>query len=166
MKNKMLIVYYSISNGNTQMVAEELQKATGADIARIETVTPYTGSYNEIVNQGQREVNQGYQPEIRPLSVNLADYDVIAVGTPTWWYTMAPAVLTLLNSCDWQGKTVIPFQTHGGWPGHVMKDIGTACKGAVLRHEMKIQFDSTGGAEQVTPQKEIETWIEKVKGEK
>lgn len=165
MKNKMLIVYYSVSNGNTKQIAERLQKAVGADIARIETVTPYSGSYNDIVNQGQREVDQGYQPAIKPLSINLADYDVIAVGTPTWWYTMAPAVLTFLNSCDWQGKTVIPFQTHGGWPGHVMKDIKNICKGAVFRHEMEVQFDSTGGAELVTSEKSIETWIEQVKEE-
>ncbi len=165
MKNKMLIVYYSVSNGNTKQIAERLQKALGADIARIETVTPYSGSYNDIVNQGQREVNQGHQPAIKPLAVNTADYGVIAIGTPTWWYTMAPAVLTFLNSCDWQGKTVIPFQTHGGWPGHVMKDIKNICKGAILHHEMEVQFDSTGGSELVTPEKSIDAWIEQIKEE-
>lgn len=163
MKSKMLIVYYSISNGNTKQIAERLQKAVGADIAQIETVTPYSGSYNDIVNQGQREVNQGYQPAIKPLSVNPADYDVIAIGTPTWWYTMAPAMLTFLNSCDWQGKTVIPFQTHGGWPGHVIKDIKNACKGAEFIHEMEIQFDSSGGDKLVTRKTEIETWLKKLK---
>lgn len=159
----MLIVYYSISNGNTKRIAEQMQKATGADIARIETVKPYAGSYNAIVAQGQREVNRGYQPEIKPLGVNPGDYDVIAVGTPTWWYTMAPAVLSFLKSCDWKGKTVIPFQTHGGWPGHVIKDIKSACKGAAFIHEMEIQFDSTGGAELVTQKAEIEAWIERIK---
>lgn len=163
MKNKMLIVYYSVSNGNTKQIAEWLQKSVSADIVQIETVTPYSGSYNDIVNQGKREVNQGFQPAIKPLSVNPTVYDVIAVGTPTWWYTMAPAVLTFLNSYDWQGKTIIPFQTHGGWPGHVMKDIKIACKGAVLKYEMEIQFDSTGGSEMVTPEKNIETWITQVK---
>lgn len=160
---KLLIVYYSISNENTKRIAEQIQKATGADIARIETVKPYTGSYNAIVEQGQREVNRGYQPEIKPLRVNLSDYDVIAVGTPTWWYTMAPAVLSFLKSYDWKGKTVIPFQTHGGWLGHVIKDIKNACKGAEFIHEMGIQFDSTGGAELVTKKAEIEAWIEKIK---
>lgn len=52
----MLIVYYSVSNGNTKQIADRLQEATGADIVRIETVKPYTGSYNDIVEQGQREV--------------------------------------------------------------------------------------------------------------
>lgn len=163
MEKRMLIVYYSVSNGNTKWIAKRLQEATDADIVRIETVEPYSGSYNAIVEQGQREVNCGYQPEIKPLSANPADYDVIAIGTPTWWYTMAPAVLTFLKSYDWKGKSVIPFQTHGGWPGHVMKDMENACKGADFSYEMEIQFDSTGGAELVTTNEEIEAWIEQVR---
>lgn len=165
MKKRMLIVYYSLSNGNTERIAQRLQKAVNADIVRIETVKPYTGSYNEIVEQGQQEVNRAYCPDIKPLGVNPEEYDVIAVGTPTWWYTMAPAVLTFLKSCDWNGKTVIPFQTHGGWPGHVLKDMKKACKGAAFTHEMKVQFDSSGGAELVTKDTEIETWIAQIKKE-
>lgn len=163
MKKKMLIVCYSVSNGNTKRIAEALQNATGADIARIDTVTPYTGSYDAIVEQGQQEVNRRYQPDIKPLGVNMADYDVIAIGTPTWWYTMAPAVLTFLKSHNWNGKTVIPFQTHGGWPGHTIKDMKAVCKGAAFACEQAVQFDSTGGAELVTKETEIEAWIGKVK---
>lgn len=50
------------------------------------------------------------------MEVQTADYDVIAVGTPTGWYTMAPAVLTFLKGQDFKGKTVISFMTNGGWP--------------------------------------------------
>ena len=70
-----------------------------------------------MVKQGQDEVNRGYQPKIVPLPVSVKDYDVIAVGTPTWWYTMAPAVLSFVKAQDFNGKTVIPFMTNGGWPG-------------------------------------------------
>ena len=165
MKKRMLIVYYSISNGNTKRIAEWIRKETDADIARIETVKPYTGSYHDIVDQGQREVNRGYCPEIKPLGFDLSDYDVIAVGTPTWWYTMAPAVLSFLKAYDWEGKVVIPFQTHGGWPGHVIKDIMSTCKGAAFANEMEIQFDSSGGSDMVTADAKIEAWIAKIKKE-
>ncbi len=87
---KLLIVYYSWSNGNTERIAKALQTAIGADIARIETVTPYSGSYDDVVAQGQDEVKRGYMPPIQPLGVDITDYEVVAVGTPTWWYTMAP----------------------------------------------------------------------------
>ena len=111
---KPLIVYYSLTNGNTKRIAEMLQQATQADIAEIQTVTPYAGGYDAVVAQGQEEVNRGYEPEIQPLSVSVADYDRIFIGTPTWWYTMAPAVWTFLHQQNFSGKTVIPFFTHNG----------------------------------------------------
>lgn len=135
---KMVVVYYSWSNGNTKRIAEQLVNETGADVARIETAEPYRGSHEEVVEQGKREVEAGFMPRINPLSVNLADYDVIAIGTPTWWYTMAPAVLTFLTTNDFTGKTVIPFMTNGGWPGHVIKDMKEIVKELPLR--MKCRF--------------------------
>lgn len=159
----MLIIYYSWSNGNTKKITEKLQKATNTDIERIETEVAYSGSYNEVVNQGQEEVESGYKPETKGLNADINDYDVIAIGTPTWWYTMAPAVLTFLSKNDWNDKTVIPFSTHGGWPGHTLKDIEKLCKGAEVKKGMAIQFDSTGGAKLVTKEEEINNWIEKVK---
>lgn len=163
MMRRMLIVYYSVSNGSTRRIAQQLQKATGADLAEIETVQPYTGSYQEIVDQGQREVESGFRPAIKPLSVRPEDYDVIAVGTPTWWYTMAPAVLTFLTAHDWRGKTLIPFQTHGGWPGHAVQDMESVCKGAAIAHPMEIRFDSSGGDKLLTPESEIQAWIQQLK---
>lgn len=47
---------------------------------RLDTAVPYTGSYNDVVDQGQREVNAGFEPKLKPLPVNVANYDVIAVG--------------------------------------------------------------------------------------
>ena len=156
---KILVVYYSWSNGNTEVIAKKLQAGLQADLARIETVQPYTGSYDDVVSQGQDEVKRGYKPAIQPLSVNVEDYEVIAIGTPTWWYTMAPAVMTFLAATDWQGKTVVPFMTNGGWPGHVIADIKKACTGAAFAQAMQVKFDSTGGSQMETPEAEIEAWI-------
>ncbi|MBO5033242.1 MAG: NAD(P)H-dependent oxidoreductase [Lachnospiraceae bacterium] len=157
---KMLIVYYSWSNGNTKRIADMLQEKTDADIVRIDTVEPYKGSYNDVVNQGQKEVNNGYKPQIKKIEVCPADYDVVAIGTPTWWYTMAPAVRTFIEECDFKGKTVIPFMTNGGWAGHVIKDMSDACKGATICHEMEIKFSSDGGDTLETPQNVIDKWID------
>ena len=160
---RVLTVYYSWSNGNTERIAKMLQKEIGGDIVRIDTITPYEGSYDDVVNQGQEEVQRGYEPEIKPLGVNISDYDVIAVGTPTWWYTMAPAVLTFLHTESFADKTVIPFMTNAGWPGNVIKDMKTACKGADIKYEMEVQFDSTGGSRLETPMEDITKWIQNVK---
>ena len=159
---KMLVVYYSWSNGNTKRIAEQLANETGADIAKIETTELYKGSHEDVVEQGKKEVEAGFKPQINPLSVNLADYDVIAIGTPTWWYTMAPAVLTFLTANNFTGKLVIPFMTNGGWPGHVIKDMKENCKGAVFAYEMQIQFDSMGKDHLETPEDVIAEWIEQI----
>jgi flavodoxin len=156
---KKLVIYYSQANGNTKRIAEMISEKTGADITAIDTVTPYTGSYDEIVNQGQEEVNCGFKPEIKDLDVNLSEYNEIIIGTPTWWYTMAPAVLTFLSNANLAGKRVALFQTHGGWPGHTLKDMKALCNGAEIISEKAIQFDSTGGDHLETSLAEIESWL-------
>lgn len=162
---KMLVIYYSWSNGNTKRIAQQLADKTGADIVKIETTSAYKGTHEEVVEQGKREVEAGFMPKINPLPVNLSDYEVIAIGTPTWWYTMAPAVLTFLTTHDLSGKTVIPFMTNGGWPGHVIKDMKDKCSGAKFVHEMQIQFDSLGKDHLETSQSDIDRWITQIKEE-
>lgn len=163
--SKMLVVYYSWSNGNTKKIAEELAKAKNADVAVIETVQPYTGSYNEVVDQALDETKRGFKPAIKPLAQDLAAYDKIAVGTPTWWYTMAPAVKTFLEDNDFSGKTVIPFMTNAGWPGHVIKDMTKAAQanGAKVVAPLEVKFDSNGGSNQQTSQNDVEKWIKSIK---
>lgn len=159
---KMLIAYYSWSNGNTKAIAEALQKSTGADIVRIDTKQPYSDDYDTTVTQGKRETEKHFCPEIKPLGVSLADYDVIAVGTPTWWYTMAPAVLTFLSENDFSGKTVIPFMTNAGWAGTVIRDMTKESK-TQTAFSKEFLFDSDGGSRMQTSRSELDQWINKVK---
>ena len=158
-----LVVYYSWSNGNTKRIAEKIAEEIGADIRQIDTVEPYQGSYDEVVDQGQNEVNRGYMPKIKPPDVDIKDYDVVAVGTPTWWYTMAPAVLTFLNQNDWSGKKVIPFMTNGGWPGQVIEDMIKEGEWAEIINPMEVKFDAQGGAVLKTPEDKIDDWIAEIK---
>ena len=163
MSKKMLVVYYSWSCGNTEKIAEQLAGMCGADLEKIVTVEPYPEDYETTVAQGQDEVNAGFEPEICSLEHNVAGYDVIAVGTPTWRYTMAPAVKTFFSTTDLTGKTVVPFMTNGGWPGSVIDDMREAAAGAVAGPAMEVQFDSTGGDRQETPQTSVDAWINEVR---
>lgn len=45
---------------------------------------------------------------------NIADYDIIFLGSPIWSGTIAPPVKTFLSGHDLSGKRIIPFVTHGG----------------------------------------------------
>lgn len=66
------------------------------------------------------------------------------------------------SSAGLERKNLVPFQTHGGWPGHVLEDITTACEGAEVTCDMQVKFDSTGGDHLETKKTEIEAWAQKV----
>ena len=137
---KSIIVFYSYG-GNTRKIAEMIQKKTGADMLEIETEKAYSGTYDDVVNQGQEEVNSGYMPKLKPFNRDFSEYDTVYLGTPVWWYTFAPAVKTLLNEKLFDGKTIIPFATNGGWIGHTFKDIKSACPNSEVKDGINIRFD-------------------------
>lgn len=155
---KAIVIYYSYG-GNTRRVAEKIGKSIGADLAEIKTVRPYTGSYNDVVDQGQREANSGFLPEIQPMDVDLSQYDTIILGTPVWWYTFAPAMNSFLHSADLSGKTVYPFATNGGWIGHTFRDFEDACHGASVQAGLNVRFN---GDRQLTSDVDVQTWIQKI----
>ena len=109
---KKLVLYYS-ETGTTKTVAQELQKQTGADIESIEAVKPYTGNFQETMQRGQREMQSGQLPELKPLKSKIADYDVIFLGYPIWFGTYATPIATLVKDNDFAGKTIVPFCTFG-----------------------------------------------------
>lgn len=153
-----IVIYYSYG-GNTRRVAEEIRNKLNLDIVELETVKPYTGSYNEVVDQGQREVNRGFMPKIKPVKIDFSQYDVVILGSPVWWYTFAPAMKTFLNSADLSGKKVYPFATNGGWIGHTWKDFEKACTGARVLPGLNVRFNED---KQLTPKEDIEKWIQHI----
>ena len=110
--HKALVLYYS-ETGTTKVVAEELQKQTGADIEAIEAVEPYSGNFQETIQRGQREMQSGQTPALRPLKKKIADYDVIFLGYPIWFGTYAMPIATLVKEQDFAGKRIVPFCTFG-----------------------------------------------------
>lgn len=162
MAKKSLVVYYSWSNGNTERIAKRVAEVLGADAERIDTARPYPSDHERASEQGHREVEEGFEPALKPLAHNPADYGLVVVGTPTWWYSMAPAVLTYLHAHDWSGKTVVPFMTNAGWPGTVIKDMEAAVKGADVRLPREFRFDRGGGPRVETPQAELDAWVKEV----
>ena len=111
--DKVLIVYYSWS-GNTRVAAEQIRKITGGTLFEIKTAKAYPAEYDACVEQAKKECRSGFCPELASKAGELAKYDVIFLGTPNWWSTMAPPVRTFLTTENLSGKTVIPFVTHGG----------------------------------------------------
>jgi len=111
--NKTLVAFYSHS-GITKKAAEQIHAIVGGDIYEIKEQDPYPRDYNAVVEQAKHEIAKGYQPALKGSLPNISEYDVIFVGSPNWWSTIAPPLSTFLSSADFTGKTIIPFITHGG----------------------------------------------------
>ncbi len=109
---KSLVLYYS-ETGTTKTVAEELQKQLQADIEVIEAVVPYSGNFQETIQRGQKEMQSGELPALKPLKKAIADYDIIFLGYPIWFGTYAVPIATLVKENDFAGKTIVPFCTFG-----------------------------------------------------
>ena len=90
-----------------------------------------TGSYREILNKSREEFKNNVRPEIKPFEKDIADYDVVFIGSPIWFSTYALPLATLLAGNDFKGRTVVPFCTHGGHgAGNFFDDIKKNTKGA------------------------------------
>ena len=111
--SNILVAYFSWS-GNTQQVADWISDKTGGEIFRITPEVNYTN--DDVFDRAQEELNNGTRP---PLSSHIdkeamAEYDVIFVGFPIWWYDLPMPVWSFLEEYDLSGKTIIPFFTHNG----------------------------------------------------
>lgn len=100
--------------GNTGVMARMIAEASGGELFSIRTVEPYPDNYNDTVDVGQTEKNNGIHPELATHIENLDQYDTIFVGFPNWWYGMPMVMYSYFDEYDFSGKTVIPFCTSGG----------------------------------------------------
>ncbi len=147
-----LVVYYSkpgenytqdgivnLKKGNTQEVAERIQKLAKADIFRVESVKNYPDSYTELINVAKEEMNSKARPEIKG-DIDISKYDTIYIGWPCWWGTLPMCMFTFIEKHDWTGKTVIPFTTHeGSGFGSGLRDLKAAVKGATVTKGLSLR---------------------------
>lgn len=162
-----LVVYYSrpgqnytsdgivnLKKGNTQVVAEQIQKLTGADIFRLETVRQYAADYYECTQEAKEEKNTNARPALKA-DIDISKYDTIYLGWPCWWGTYPMCVATFLEAHDWSGKTVIPFTTHeGSGFGSGLSDLKKALPNATVTKGLSIQGSKVG-----TAGKQIENFV-------
>ena len=115
---KALVTYFSAS-GVTRNAANELAGIIGADLFEITPETLYTEVDLDWQNKQSRSSVEMADKTSRPAlkdggKVDLANYDVVYVGFPIWWYTAPTIINTFIEANDFTGKTIVPFATSGG----------------------------------------------------
>ena len=111
-----LVAYFSVT-GNTKKVAQNLAKATGADIYEIKPEKPYSRADLNWQDSNSRSSVEMNDPKSRPEIVegnfSVDNYDTIYLGFPIWWGTAPKIVHTFLEKYDFSGKKVVIFATSG-----------------------------------------------------
>lgn len=166
---KSIVVYFShkgenywngglknLTKGNTEIVAEFVQKAVGGELFEVETVKEYAYGYNDCIDEAQRELRSNARPAIKK-TIPLDAYDVVFVGFPNWWGTMPMAMFTLFEQVDLTGKIIIPFCTNeGSGMGSSERDLQKLCKGARVLRGLSIRGTAAAQSE-----KQVASWAKK-----
>ena len=132
--SKILVAYFS-ATGTTKRVAERLARVAQADLFEIRPAVPYSSADLDWTNKASRTSKERADESIRPaLAVKLADasaYNVVYIGYPIWWYVAPRIIATFLESCDFSGKTIVPFATSGGsGMGRTVEELKRICPAA------------------------------------
>ena len=109
-----LIGYLSRTN-NTKAIAEIIHQKVGGTLVALELETPYPADYRATVQQVVRENETGYLPPLKTKIEHIDQYDFVFLGFPTWGMQLPPPVKSFLHQYNLKGKTVIPFNTNGGY---------------------------------------------------
>ncbi len=139
-----LIAYFSYT-GHTRGIAQKMRGITDGTLFEIRPAIPYDPDYNTTERQGRKEIRDGYRPPLAQ-QTDLGACDVILLGTPNWFNTIAPPVATFLAENDFTSKIIIPFVTNGGGGlGHIPADIKALARGAKVLNSLNIYED--GGSD-------------------
>ena len=165
-----LIVYYSrkgqnywngsivdLAKGNTERVAEFVQKAVGGDLFEIETVREYSKDYMTCTEEAKAELRADARPKLKKYLDSVDQYDTIFVGYPNWWGTMPMGMYTFLEHYDLTGKKIVPFCTNeGSGMGGSERELKKICKGATVVPGLAIH-----GAEAAQSESKVTAWAKK-----
>ena len=151
---KILIAYFSWS-GNTQGIAEEIRKQTGADIFEIEPEKSYSENYNTVLREAQRDQHRQARPKLKNHVKNFEQYDIIMLGYPNWWASIPMPIATFLEEYDFSGKKILPFCSHGGGRfGQTLTAIAKLAPNASIMKGLSVHY--SGGGQLIN---DIENWL-------
>ena len=154
-----LVAFFSAS-GVTAALAQRLSRAAGADLFEIKPAVPYTSADLDWTNASSRSSVEMKNPASRPESAeklpSMADYDVVFLGFPIWWYVAPTIINTFLESYDFSGKTIALFATSGGSPmGRTLEILRPLCNASVKWLPAKMLNGATDS--------DLNAWLESLK---
>jgi flavodoxin len=152
--NNTLVVYYSLFQ-NTANLALEIAIQTDGTIMELIPDKNYSFDYNTAAKEVRNQIARGFCPKLISGNEPIDGYQTIFIGTPNWFKTLAPPVMSFLRQHDFIGKTVIPFCTHGGGGFcEIENDIARECSKSIILPGIAVN-----GAAQ---SEEVTKWLEAI----
>lgn len=116
--NGRYLVLYASRTNNTERVARQIQTILDCDILEVEPQTPYEDDYNAMLERSQEElaaIRQGNYPAIKTTLENFDNYDIVFIGYPIWYSSMATPMQAFLHehAAKLAGKRIALFATSG-----------------------------------------------------
>lgn len=163
--NKVLVAYFSWS-GNGQQMARWISEETGGDLFRIVPSEPYGEDFDSCADRAKNELDNEIRPALSEHidADTMAQYDVIYIGFPVWWYDLPMPVWTFLEEYDLSGKTVIPFFSHNGSSNgaNSVNRVTELAKGATVLADDAL---SLRGSSVADSEKEVKDWVKNISKE-
>ena len=165
-----LVIYYSrkgqnyvdgklvdLEVGNTELIAQYIRDAVGADLFEIETVKEYPADYMECTEVAKQEQRDNARPKLKEYLHDISEYDNIVIAGPCWWGTYPCAVFGQLEKLHFKGKHVWPVMTHeGSGEAKSRSDLKKFCTGAKVGKTLAIQGSKCPAARET-----VTRWAEK-----
>ncbi len=119
---KAIIIYYSL-DGNVKLLSETIAAQIGADIIPLKLKKEIRNDSFMKYFWGGKQVVMKEIPELEPIDLNLANYDLVILGTPVWAGSYTPALRSFLEQVDLSGKKVALFCSHEGGIGLTINNL-------------------------------------------
>lgn len=164
-EKKVLVAYYSWG-GNTKAVGDYIAQKLNADVYQIQPVKAYPADYDACVKEVGKQGKE-YEPELEPTQINVADYDVIFVGTPCWWGTISNPLRSFFHKNSFKDKILIPFMTNGT-SGKKLQDVkklspdATVLDGLSIYNRYQIETKSNTPNNMGNWRNEVDKWLQPI----
>lgn len=159
--NGRYLVLYCSRTGSTERMAQQIQKTLDCDILEVEPQTPYESEYNGMLNRAQEElaaIRQGNYPVIKTSIEDFDNYDMVFVGYPIWYSSMATPMQTFLHNhaSKLAGKRIALFATSGSSSISASVDEArTLCSGATFTETLLLTSSTLSQMEN-----RVSAWLE------
>ena len=114
-----MVAYFSATN-NTEAVAQTIARHINAKIYELEPRDAYTsadlnyGNSDSMVVQEHNQIVNGNRVNVELVETHFEgfeDAEYIFLGAPVWWQELSWVIESFVSENDFEGKTIIPFET-------------------------------------------------------